>query len=109
GFPILGYDVDRSERTPKLVINGGEATKVRQIFALYLEMKSLGSVCAELARLGWPTKSWRTRKGLVKGGREFDKTALYGLLTNPLYTGKIKHKDSLYPGQHEAIIDEATF
>lgn len=30
GYPVLGYDVDRSERTPKLVINPEEATKVRR-------------------------------------------------------------------------------
>ncbi len=41
GYPVLGYDVDRSERTPKLVINPEEATKVRRIFSLYLEMKNL--------------------------------------------------------------------
>ena len=40
GTPVLGYDVDRSERTPKLVINAEEATKVRRIFSLYLELKT---------------------------------------------------------------------
>lgn len=109
GFPVLGYDVDRGERTPKLVINGDEATKVRCIFALYLELKSLGSVCIELSKLGWRNKSWRTKKGIIRGGREFDKTSLYSLLANPLYAGKIKHKDNLYAGQHEAIIDQRTF
>jgi DNA invertase Pin-like site-specific DNA recombinase len=36
GYPVLGYDVDRSERTPKLVINSEEAIQVRRIFSLYL-------------------------------------------------------------------------
>ena len=62
GYPILGYDVDRSERTPKLVINAEEATKVRRIFTLYLELRSLTGVAEELARLGWKNKLWHTRR-----------------------------------------------
>ena len=34
GFPILGYDVDRSGNSPKLVVNAGEACRVREIFQL---------------------------------------------------------------------------
>src|SRR5213078_1028282 len=37
GIPVLGYDVDRSNPSAKLV----EATKVRRIFSLYLELGSL--------------------------------------------------------------------
>ncbi len=32
GQPVLGYDVDRSETSPKLVVNPDEAAKVREIF-----------------------------------------------------------------------------
>ena len=31
--------------------------------------------------------------------------ALYTLLANPIYIGRIRHKDTSYPGQHQAIID----
>jgi hypothetical protein len=31
------------------------------------------------------------------------------MLSNPIYAGKIAHKDKLYDGQHEAIIDRKTF
>ena len=109
GYPVLGYDVDRSERTPKLVVNGEEAAKVRRIFMLYLELKSLLPVCDELAKLGWKNKAWQTKKGLPKGGREFDRTALHNLLTNPIYAGMIRHNGNLYRGQHEAIVDELVF
>ncbi|AMV30494.1 hypothetical protein VN12_00160 [Pirellula sp. SH-Sr6A] len=30
-------------------------------------------------------------------------------MINPIYCGKIKHKTELFPGQHEAIIDDETF
>jgi hypothetical protein len=32
---------------------------------------------------------------------------LHHLLTNPIYIGRIRHKDQTYPGQHAAIIDDA--
>ena len=41
GRPILGYDVDRSNASPKLVINAIEAPRVRQVFSWYLETRSM--------------------------------------------------------------------
>ena len=109
GYPVLGYDVDRSERTPKLVINPEEATKVRRIFSLYLELKNLMPVVEELDKRGWTNKLWHSKKGLPKGGRSFDKCSVHALLTNPIYCGKIKHKTDLYQGQHQAIVDDEIF
>jgi site-specific DNA recombinase len=109
GYPVLGYDVDRSQRTPRLVVNAEEATQVRHIFSLYLEAKNLLPVVQELERLGWNNKLWRSKKGLTKGGKPFDKCSLHALLTNPIYCGKIKHNSNLYAGQHQAIVDDATF
>ena len=109
GYPVLGYDIDRSERTPRLVVNADEATRVRRIFSLYLELKALMQVSEELERRGWCNKVWQTKKGTAKGGRAFDKCSLHAMLTNPIYAGKIKHKTDIYEGQHEAIIDEGIF
>lgn len=109
GYPVLGYDVDRSERTPKLVVNPEEATKVRRIFSLYLELKNLMPVVEELDKRGWKNKLWHSKKGLPKGGRSFDKCSVHALLTNPIYCGKIKHKTDLYQGQHQAIIDDEIY
>ena len=109
GVPVLGYDVDRSNASPKLVVNAEEASRVRQIFALYVELGSLLPVVEELARRGWCNKAWITKKGTPRGGLPFDKGSLYALLTNPLYAGKIKHKSDVYNGEHEAIIDASEF
>jgi len=109
GTPILGYDVDRSSGSPKLVINPVEASHVRQIFELYLELGSLLPVVAELERRGWRTKVWTTRSGKRRGGQPFDKCRLYTLLTNVLYAGKIRHKTEVYAGEHEAIVSEDVF
>ncbi|MBL8825188.1 MAG: recombinase zinc beta ribbon domain-containing protein, partial [Planctomycetia bacterium] len=55
---------------------------------------------------GWRNKLYTTRKGIAKGGMEFTRTSLWNLLTNPLYFGQVRHKDNVYAGEHEAIIDE---
>ncbi|NLX98214.1 MAG: recombinase family protein, partial [Rhodopirellula sp.] len=109
GVPVLGYDVDRSNCSPKLVVNAEEASRVRQIFDLYLQLRSLLPVVDELTERGWCNKLWRTKTGRSKGGRSFDKCSLYNLLTNPIYVGKIKHKKDLYDGEHEAIVPDETF
>jgi len=104
GTPILGYDVDRSSGGPRLVINSLEASQVRQIFELYLELGSLLAVVAELDRRDWRSKVWFTRAGKRRGGLPVDKCGLHNLLTNVLYIGKVTHKKEVYAGEHEAIV-----
>jgi site-specific DNA recombinase len=98
GVPILGYDVDRSNASPKLVINAEEAVQVRRIFSLYQELGSLLPVVNEVNKRGWQNKVWKTKKGLTRGGKAFDKCSIYSLLTNPLYAGLIRHKDLIHKG-----------
>jgi site-specific DNA recombinase len=105
GPPILGYDVINK----KLVVNDAEAERVRQIFALYLKLGSLLPVVQELTRRGWSTKTWTTKKGICHGGLPITKGRLYHLLTNATYAGKICYKAEVHEGEHEAIIDPATF
>jgi len=109
GVPVLGYDVDRSGPSPRLVVNAREAARVRQIFQMYIEKGSLLPVVHELGRRGWANKRRTTKAGKKVGGRPFDRATLYTLLTNPVLTGKIRHKDQLYEGEHEAIIEPELF
>jgi site-specific DNA recombinase len=105
GMPLLGYDVVGS----KLVINTKEAAQVRQIFQLYLDHESLLPVVQELARRGWKNKLWRTKKDILRGGRAFERSTLHQLLTNPTYIGKVRYKDEVHSGEHEAIISQEVF
>ena len=106
GKPILGYDLLISESGSKLVVNDDEAARVRAIFELYLQHQSLVPTVTELNKRGWRTKSWQTRKGKTSGGHRFDKCNLFGLLTNMLYIGKIRHHNEIHPGEHAGIVDE---
>ncbi|TWU13349.1 DNA-invertase hin [Symmachiella macrocystis] len=109
GKPVLGYDVDRSAASPKLVINAEEAARVRQIFELYIDEKSLLPVVDELERRGWANKSWLSKKGQPMGGLPFDKGSLHRLLTNPLHAGKIRHKEDIFDGEHKPIVEANLF
>jgi site-specific DNA recombinase len=107
GHPILGYDVDPAGF--KLVVNAKEAERVRTIFALYLEHESLLPVVQELERRRWVGKRWTTRKGPERGGRPFNKSTLYNLLTNPAYVGKVRYKTELHDGEHPGVVDPTVF
>ena len=109
GTPILGYDVDRTNGSPRLVVNPAEASRVRQIFEMYLEHGTLLAVVGELERRGWRSKVWSTRSGKRRGGESIDKCRLHAILTNVLYVGKVRHKKEVYAGEHEAIVPEDIF
>jgi site-specific DNA recombinase len=100
GLPLLGYSVVDT----KLVVDPAEAEQVRQIFELYLQLEGLIRVVAELNRRNWRTKRWTTKKGIERGGRPFDKNSLWYLLANVTYIGKVKYKDEVHQGEHEAIV-----
>jgi site-specific DNA recombinase len=61
-----------------------------------------------LERRGWLGKRWQTRKGRVRGGRPFNKTSLYRLLSNVAYAGKVRYKDEVHDGEQPALIDADT-
>lgn len=107
GMPVLGYDVDQRGR--RLVVNEGEASRVKGIFDLYLKERSLLPIVQELARRGWTTKEWITKEGNPRGGTPLNKTNLYRLLTNVIYVGKVDYKGEIYEGEHEAIVADEVF
>ncbi len=107
GNLVLGYDA--APKGGALVVNKQEAEQVRTIFGFYLELGSLIPVVEELERRGVRMKHWTTRQGHLHGGAKFNKTTLYNLLTNVVYTGRVKFEGKLLKGEHERIIDDETF
>ena len=105
GMPLLGYTV----KNTKLLVDEIEADRVRQIFSLYIEYRSLLPVVKELRQRGWTTKQWVTKKGDHRGGRTFTKNAVYKLLTNVTYIGKIRYKDETHEGEHDGIVPTDLF
>jgi site-specific DNA recombinase len=104
GTVPLGYDVVEK----KLIINSEEAETVRHIYARYLALKCVRKLKAELDVGGYVSKPRKSKSGM-HGGSSFSRGALYTILKNPIYIGKIRHKEKLYTGQQEAIIDPSTW
>ena len=96
----LGYDV----KDRKLIVNEPEASTVRMIFQRYAELGSVALLKAELERAGIVSKRRDGAGGELSGGKRFSRGALYLMLQNWLYRGKVAHKEKIYPGQHAAII-----
>jgi site-specific DNA recombinase len=107
GRPLLGYDV--SSDGASITVNDDEAQRVRAIFDLYLEHQSLIRVIGLLDERRWCSKSWTSRHDKMLGGKPFNKSSLFNLLTNPTYIGKIRHHTAIYDGVHEGIVAPEKF
>jgi DNA invertase Pin-like site-specific DNA recombinase len=101
----LGYNVVNK----RLVVNEDEAAIVRQLFGMYLEIRSVPKLKDECDRLGLKTKTQHQQDGRIAGGKPLSRGHLYTLLTKPIYIGQVVHRRKTYPGQQDAIIDPDTF
>lgn len=97
GTVPIGYDPENR----KLLINPKEAQTVQYIYRRYLELGCVRLLKADLDRQGI-----RSKVRGEKGGCPFSRGILYGILSNPIYIGQIRHKGTCHQGQHEAIIDQ---
>ena len=100
GFVPLGYDA----KDRKLIINKDEAESVRFIFRRYLELGSVYRLKVELDARGVTGKRRISANGRSSGGRHLAAGALYQMLQNPIYCGRIGHKGQIHDGEHDAII-----
>ena len=99
----LGYDV----KDRKLVVNDTEAETVRDIYRRYAALGSVLALKDELDRVGIVSKVRAGRFGRATGSKPLARGALYLMLQNRIYRGEIVHKEASYPGQQDAIVDEA--
>lgn len=102
GNPPLGYEV----KNRSLIVNEAEAETVRFIFRRFLEVGSVHGLMRDLESRGVRTKARVGDQGDRIGGVAFNRGGLYWLLGNPLYRGLVSHKGKLYPGLHEAIVEQ---
>ena len=96
----VGYDL----RQRKLVVDAQEAAQVKRIFELYSELGCVAKLKARLDKDDVKSKVRTSRSGQKSGGKVYSRGALYCLLQNPIYVGKIRHRDAVYAGEHEAIV-----
>jgi len=114
GLVPLGYDaVDK-----KLIVNDREAKTIRLIFETYQTLGSVSKVKQVLDQQGIATKvryikkrglrsnDKGSQKRIKTGGLSFHRGHIYQILNNPLYMGKVRHKDKVYEGEQEALIPQ---
>jgi len=95
GIVPFGY----RRENKKLVINNKEGDVVKKVFEIYITSGSSSKIYEELKR-----------KGATDGqNKPLSKSALYYILRNIVYTGRIKYAGKIYQGNHEPIISEDLF
>ncbi|MEP2980457.1 MAG: recombinase family protein [Lentilitoribacter sp.] len=109
GSVPIGYEIcGRS-----LKLNEKEAETIRTIYDLYRKHGNIRLVKYKMDKLGLRSKC---RTITVKpsvgekhqkqiGDVPFSKGHIHFILTNPIYAGRIRHKDTVYDGQHPHIIN----
>lgn len=101
GSVPLGYDPDG--RT--LRINKAEAKTIQTLYDLYEQHGTVRAVKEQADALGLRSRQRTSRSGNRTGGKPFDRGHIHHILTNPIYAGCIRHRDKVFEGQHDAIID----
>ncbi len=97
----MGYDPDG--RTLK--INQAEAATIRTLYDLYERRSTIRAVKEVADRLGLRSRRRTTTSGQVTGGTPFGRGHIHHILTNPIYAGRIRHRDKVFDGAHPAIIE----
>lgn len=112
GGPIpLGYEPDG--RTLRIVEE--EAKIVRTLYDLYLECESIVEVKSRAERMGLRSVARKgkradsstdeTFEGHSTPGEPFARSHIHYILTNPVYAGRIRHRNKTYDGRHPPIIE----
>ena len=101
GAVPLGYRVENRA----LHIVEAEADIVRMLFQRYLELGSVVRLKAALVAEAIVSPIRVSQSGKTSGGRPMSRGCLYGILSNPIYLGRLRHKGLIHERLHSAIID----
>jgi site-specific DNA recombinase len=101
GIPPLGYKPDGRS----LAVVEEHADIVRAIFRQYLVLRNVRLLADALVTDGILSPPRSTATGKSIGGGPFTRGQLYLMLKCRTYLGDIAHKDQVYPGLHDAIVN----
>jgi site-specific DNA recombinase len=102
GTPPIGYKPNGRS----LAIVEEDAKLIRRIFELYLELGNVRAVTESLGE-GKVRSPIRTvaKTGRTIGGVPLSRGQIYKMLSCATYVGEVHHREQVYPGLHDAIID----
>jgi hypothetical protein len=105
GFTPIGYQPNGRS----LAIVEPHAAIVRDIFDRYLRLGNVRLLQTELNLAGILKPPRTSAAGRSYGGVPFNRSELYNMLGNGIYVGDIVHRDKVWPGLHQPIIERQTF
>ena len=105
GLPPFGYDW--SDDGIRIVEE--EAEIVRFIFNEFLRTERYTTVMTTVREAGLCSAIKYSRKGLPRGGKPLNPSAVYSIIRSPIYVGEIQGHDRTYEGRHEPIISRETW
>ena len=105
----LGYRLEDR----KLLIDERSADHVRQLFNRYLDLGSVNELTREInahAKLQATMVTNEAGQGTAPWhGKPMSRGHLRHVLSNPLYIGKLRHRDRIHEGEHQGIIAPDVF
>ena len=105
GVVPLGYRVDNRA----LHVVEEHAAFVRDLFRRYLEIGSVVRLKAALDQENVRLPIRTDGRGKTTGGGLISRGHLYKILSNPIYVGRLTHKDQVHEGLHDPIVDHETW
>ena len=97
GVVPYGY---RLEPEKGLVLREEEALIVKKMFSMYaLGKEGTQTICRKLNESGNRRRS----------GKKWDKRVVLNILRNPIYVGKLRWREVIYEGNHDAIVSDVLF
>jgi site-specific DNA recombinase len=98
GYKLIddGDPLPNGRQPRKIVINPEIGPKIRIIWEMAADNKSLYAIAHELTR----------REIKTPHGKEWRKQSIDWILKNPFYKGYIKYSDEINKGNHPALLDE---
>ena len=82
---------------------------VRGLFRRYLAIGSVVRLKAVLDQENVRLPVRTDGAGRITGGGLISRGHLYKILSNPIYVGRLSHKDHVHDGLHDPIVDRATW
>ncbi len=91
-----GPALPNGKQPHKIVIDEEVASKLKVVWEMAAENKSLTEIGLELSRLGIKTPT----------GKDWRKQIISNIIKNPFYKGYLQYADEIHKGTHPAIVDE---
>jgi site-specific DNA recombinase len=105
GVVPLGYRVENRA----LHVVEEHAVFVRNLYRRYLDIGTVVRLKAILDREDARSPLRTDGTGKTIGGGLISRGHLYKILSNPIYLGRLTHKDQVHEGLHDPIVDQETW